>query len=220
MMNHVAMGVGEDLELDVPRVLEVLLQIHRARSERGLALGARQREQPGQFLFVARDAHPLAAAARRRLDQHRETEASGVYQRLAHFGHALALAPGQDRHAGANHDAPRARLVTHEANMTRERADEMHTRTAAGFGEVAVFRQEAVAGMDRVGAVGQRRADDCRDVKIAVLGRSRPDTDCFVGHPHVQRVLVGRRINRQCGDIQFAAGAQDPDGDRAAIGYQ
>ena len=36
--------------------------------------------------------------------------------------------------------------------MARERADEMHPRTAAGLREVAVFGQEAVAGMHRVGA--------------------------------------------------------------------
>ena len=79
----------------------------------------------------------------------------GIGQRLAHLGDALALAAGQHRHAGANHDAARARLVTHQADMARARADEVAARTAAGLGEVAVFGKEAIAGMDRVGAVGR-----------------------------------------------------------------
>ena len=75
-VNHVAMGVGENLKFDVPRVLEILLQVHRARAERRLALGASEREEAGQFLLVARHAHPLAAATCRRLDQHRESRAA------------------------------------------------------------------------------------------------------------------------------------------------
>jgi len=104
--------------------------------------------------------------------------------------------------------------------VARERADEMQTRAAAGLGEVAVFGEEAVARMDRVGAIGQRGADDRRDVEVAVLGCGRPDAYRFVGHAHVQRILVCSRIDRQRGDVQLAAGADDPDGDRAAIGHQ
>ena len=101
--------------------------------------------------------------------------------------------------------------------MTRARTDEAEPRALAGLGEIAVLGQKAVAGMDRVGAVGRRRADNRGDVEVAVLGCGRADTDRFVGHPHVQRVLVGGRIDRDRRDSQFAAGTDDPDCDRAAI---
>ena len=71
--------------------------------------------------------------------------------------------------------------------------------------------------MDGVGPVGQHRADDRRDIEVAVLSRGRSDADRFIRHPHVQSVLVGGRVDRNSLDAEFAACADYPDGDRTAI---
>ncbi len=101
--------------------------------------------------------------------------------------------------------------------MARARPHEVQPGTLAGLGEVAVFGKKAVAGMDGVGAVGDRRADHRRDVQVAVLGRGRTDADRFVSHPHMHRVLVGGGVNGNGRDSEFAAGADYPDCDRATI---
>ena len=71
-VHHVAVVVGEDLHLDVAAVLDVLLDQDRVVAERreGLALGGGDRLVV--VLGSADDAHPLAAAAGRGLDEHRE----------------------------------------------------------------------------------------------------------------------------------------------------
>ena len=71
---HVAVRVAEDLELDVARPLEVLLDVDRAVAERRERLGARHLEAARELVGVARDAHPLAAAARGGLDDDREAD--------------------------------------------------------------------------------------------------------------------------------------------------
>ena len=70
------MLVAEDLHLDVPGRVQVALQEHGAVAERGrrLPLGAGHRA--GQVSLVADHPHAPAAAAERRLDQHREADAS------------------------------------------------------------------------------------------------------------------------------------------------
>src|SRR5579871_2497708 len=98
-MNRVTALVGEDLKLYMPRVLEIFFQVHRTRVERRLALTACERKHPQQFLLVAHHPHALAAAAGCSLDK--------------------------DRHSRTNHDAPGARLVAHQADVTRLGTDKV-----------------------------------------------------------------------------------------------
>ena len=123
----------------------------------------------------------------------------------------------QQRQAGLLHRAPRARLVAHQANHLRIGPDEPDVAGLADFGEVRRFRQEAVAGMDRVGAGDFRGADDRRDVQIALGAARRADAHVLVGEPHVQRVLVGLRIHRHGLDAELAARDDDAHRDLAAV---
>ena len=69
-MYNLAMAVGQDLDFDMARVLEILLHIDRVVAERGLGLGAGLAQREGQILRILRHFHALAAAAGGGLDQH------------------------------------------------------------------------------------------------------------------------------------------------------
>src|SRR5690349_5264441 len=71
-MHHVVMRIAQHLNLDVARVLDVALHVQAAVAEVALALAARALDLALQDSGLAHDAHALAAAARRRLDQDRE----------------------------------------------------------------------------------------------------------------------------------------------------
>src|SRR5262245_8464545 len=154
-MLRVAEVVSDDLEFNVPRMFEVLLQVHGPRIEGSFALGTRQRKQTLKLLDVAHHAHPFPASPRRRLDQHRKSQPLRVYERITNLGHTLSVAPRKNRDAGTLHDAPGARLVTHKPDVASSRPHELKTGPLTGFREIAVLRKKAVSGMDRVGAVGQ-----------------------------------------------------------------
>src|SRR6516165_9120103 len=162
-MVHVAEVVSDNLELNVPRMFEVLLQVHGPRIEGSLALGARQRKQTLEFLHVAHDTHPFPASPRRRLDQHRKSQPLRVRKRIADLGNTLSVAPRKNRNAGTLHDAPGARLVTHEPDVASARPDELKPRPLTGLREITVLGKKAVPGMERVGAVGQRGAQNRGD---------------------------------------------------------
>src|ERR1700687_2818673 len=96
-MNRHAMIVGKNLELNMAGAFHIFLEIHLARAERRFGLSLREREQTRQLVRISHDAHPLAAATRGRLDQHRISEPLGVGLRLAKFSHPGALTAGQYR---------------------------------------------------------------------------------------------------------------------------
>ena len=129
-----------------------------------------------------------------------------------------AVAARQDRHARLLHRAPRPRLVAEQADHVRRGADELDVARLADFGEVGALGQEAVAGMDRVGAGDFGGADDRRHVEVALGAARRADADVLVGEAHVQRVLVGLGIDGDGLDAELAAGTDDPQGDLSAVG--
>ena len=62
-VDDVAVLVAEDLELDVARRLDVLLDVDVAHAERGLGLALRRLDRMRQLAGRAHDAHAAAAAA-------------------------------------------------------------------------------------------------------------------------------------------------------------
>ena len=72
-VHDLAVLVAEDLELDVPRRLDVLLDVDVADAERGLRFALRRLDRVRQVSLRAHDPHAAAAAARRRLHDDRDS---------------------------------------------------------------------------------------------------------------------------------------------------
>ena len=162
------------------RRLDVLLDVDVADAERGLGFALRRLDRVRQLGRRADDAHAAAAAAGGRLDDHRVADVLRELERLL-FALDRAVAAGQNRHARLLHHAARARLVAHQADDLRVGADELDVARLADFREVGALGQEAVAGMDRVGAGDFGGADDRRHVEVAVGAARRADADVLVG---------------------------------------
>ena len=99
--------------------------------------------------------------------------------------------------------------------------DERDARRGTRRGQFGVFRQEAVAGVDRVGAGLLGDADDLVDRQI------RPDRMAYltdlvrlVGLEPVQGVAVLIRIDRDRRDAHLVGGPERADRDLPAVGDQ
>ena len=165
--DDVAVRIREQLDLDVTRPLDVALGEDRAVPERRLGLAARRRPGLLELGGTPDDAHPAAAAARRRLDDDREAE-------------LLGLAGLDDRHAGLTRDLLRAELVARGLERLRRRPDPHEPGRFDRAREVRVLGQEAIAGMDGVGA-GLRRGPD-----VLLGGEVRGDLDRLVRASRVE----------------------------------
>ena len=196
--DDVSMRVGEELHLDVARALEVALAVERpvAEGARRLALGRRERVL--ELGGGANDAHPSPAASRRSLDEQRKSDLLG----------RSVGEHGNTRLAG---DALRGELVAAEPKRFGRRADPRETRGFDRLGEARALCEEAVAGMHRVGACRERRADVLLRVEIA------GDFSQLIGGTGVERAeIVGRR-NGDCLDPERTTRAEDPHGDLSSV---
>src|SRR4030095_14016806 len=72
--HYFRVGVAQHLDLDVARVLEVLLHIDGAVPERGKRLVLREPEQLGELLEVVGDSHTLPPPAGCRVDDDGEAD--------------------------------------------------------------------------------------------------------------------------------------------------
>ena len=189
-VHDVAVMVADDLELDVARVLEVFLDVDVAVAERGLGLSLRGPERVGQLAGIPHDAHASPAAAGDRLDDDRVSDVLGDLERLL-LAVDGAVAARQHRHARLLHRLLGPGLVAEQLDHAGIGPDEADVAGLAHLGEIRALREEAVAGMNGIGAGDLGGADDRRHVQIAVGAARRADADVLVGEPDVQRVLVG-----------------------------
>ena len=219
-VDHIAVLVGQDLDLDMPRAFHQLLQVDIAiaKGRFGLAAGGGQQ---GRHLLQAVDlAHAFAAAAGRGLDQQREADLGrGGQQLLVQHG-GRALGARHDRHAGRQHGLARNHLVAHGRDGGGLGADEDNAGIRAGRGEGLAFGQEAVTGVDGIRAALAGDLDDLVGPQIGVARRRRPEQVGLIGIADVQRVAVRLRVHGHGLDAQLAAGADDAHGDLAAVGDQ
>ena len=149
---HVAVRVGHDLHLDMPRGRDVALEEDRRVAEGGGRLRARDAHRILQLVNLLDDADAAPAAAGGCLDQQREADPLGLGARVFEVLRVDLFGAGDDGHAGGLHQPPRLHLVAHCAHCRGGRADEGDAGRLAGFGERGVLREEAVAGVHRVGA--------------------------------------------------------------------
>ncbi len=214
---HLAVVIGDDLDLDVPGGSDVALDEHGAVAERGLGLALCALHGGEQLVGGVDDAHAAPAAAGRGLDDRRQADVGqrGLQVLRAVIGNRDAL---QGRHAVGGHDLFRGHLVAHAADRAGRGTDEDQSGGDAGLGEVGVLGEEAVPGVDRVGPDLRRGLQDQIGDEIRVGGRGALQADGLIGLLDEQRVGIGVGVHDSGPDAQLARRAQHPAGDLATVG--
>jgi hypothetical protein len=77
-------------------------------------------------------------------------------------------------------------LEAHGANHFRLGTDEHDPGSFADFGEIRVFAQKPVAGVNGIHVRDFGGTDDRRNIQLAAGAFRRPDADSFVRKPHVE----------------------------------
>ncbi len=130
----------------------------------------------------------------------------------------LALVARRHGHARLAHQLLGRILQTHGLDAFGLGPDPDQPCIDHGLREIGVFRQEAVARMDRLGARVLRRLDDDIAAQIAFSGRRGSDMHRLVCLAYVQRLCIGIRIDRDGRHPHLAGSTDDAAGDFAAIG--
>jgi hypothetical protein len=212
-------GVGKDLDLDVAAVVDQALQHQRAVSEGALGLAARTGNGLGNLAGLAHQAHAASATAGHGFDQQREAQLQGL-GRQACVVLVLAQIARRAGHAGGDHAALGQGLVTHGFDGRRRRADEDQACVHAGLGKGRVFTQEAVAGVNGVGAGLAGGLQQGVDAQVGVRGGGSADPHGFVGQRDMGCRAVGVAEHRHGPVAEVSRRADDAAGDLAPVGDQ
>ena len=154
----------------------------------------------------------------RRLEDHRPAELLGDRERVGVACHRLGAAR-EDRHARPVGEIAGGGLVAERLEQLDPRAHKRDARLRAGRRKLGILREEAVAGVDAVDAMGLGQGHDPFDVEVGA--------DRFAGAAHhvglvgleaVQREAVFMSVDRDGANAEFVCRSEHPDGDLAAIG--
>ena len=221
-VHRVAMAVGKDLDLDVPRALQRPLQDDGGVTEGVQRFALRAAQRGGEGVRGLHAPHAAPAATGRGLDHDGVADARGLGRQTLQglVGRLRALEAGDAGHAGGGHQSLGAGLVAHGTDGLRAGADEHQAGVLAGLGEVGVLGQEAVARVHRIGPAGARRGNQGRDVQVRLRGRRGPDGHGLVGRPHVWRAGIRLGIHSHGAPAQGVGGAHHAQRDLAPVGDQ
>jgi hypothetical protein len=218
-IDGVAKGVGDELDFDMVRSLDKLLDEHAIVAKAVARLVAAGVKAFGGLLVVVGDAQSLAATTGRGLDHDRVTDILGDADGGGGIFDGRVVA-GDGVDLGFFSQLLRGNLVAHGGDRMVLRADEDDAAFFETTRELLVLGEEAVARVHRLGAGLFAGGDDLVHHQIRFLGRCRADTHGFVGHQHVHRVLVGFGIDGDRLDTHLLGGLHDPAGNFAAVGDQ
>src|SRR5712671_6195594 len=112
---------------------------------------------------------------------------------------------------------PRGELRAQGSHRRGGRSDKANSRGFARLREGRFLREEAVTGMNRVGATVMGDLDDPLELQIGLGWRRAADVMGFVRVAHVNRVPVCVGVHRGCWDPELAASSHDANGDLASV---
>jgi len=112
-------------------------------------------------------------------------------------------------------------FVAHELEQFGSGADEGDTGFLACPGEGGVFGEEPIAGVDEIDVVLFGEGDDTWDIEVSGDGAfALADEVGFIGLEAVQAETVFLGVDGDGSKAEFGGGAEDPDRDLAAVGYE
>ncbi len=219
-MHEVAVRVAQQLDLDMAGAADQFFQIDFIVAEGGLGFtfGGLHGFQQGVLGLDGAHAAPTAAPG--------GFEHDGVaYLRSQAFNfHRIVrqrVGGGHDGHADGDGQVAGGDLVAEAAHGVRRGADDDDALGGAGVGEVRVFGEEAVAGVDGVSAGLFGDADDFLNGEISLDGaHAAADQIRLVRLEPVQGEFVMLRVDGDGLNAKLGRRAHDADGDFRPVGDQ
>ena len=214
-----AVRVGHHLDLDVPRILDVLLDVDRAVAKPGLALALGGLEQTLGIASLVHNLETATTTTSRGLEGYRPAvllaqldDADGVRDLLGRARH--------DRHTSIGHQDARVDLRAHRIDRARRRTNPDQASLLDRSRKRSALGKKAVARMDRLRTRARGRVDQLGDIEVALARRGGAKQHGLVGVAHVRCTSIGLGIDGDRLDAELAAGTKDADGNLATVRNQ
>ncbi len=217
-MEDVAVFVTEELDFDMFGAADEFFEKDSRIAESAIGFTLGLVEQTVEVFGFFNHAHTASAAAESRLDDEREAEFSGDLECLLAVGDGV-FGAGQGGNLKFLRQFASCDFVAHQVEQFRVGSDEGDSRLGAGAGEIGVLGEESVPGVDQIDAVVLGEGDDAVDVEIGADGAfALTDEIRFIGLEAVHAETVFLRENGDRAQTEFARGAENANGNFAAVG--
>ena len=218
-VDRLARRVGEDLDLDVTRADDGLLDEHGRVAEGAVGLAHGGFECATEFFALVDATHSATATAGDRLGEDGEPDLVGTGEQHLDVGRRRGRL--QHGHAGGDRVLLGGDLVSSHLQHVAAGADEGDAVVGSRLGEVGVLGEESVAGVDGVGASFLGDTDDLAHVevgadRVALLA----DQVGLVGLETVHRVAILVGIHGHRLGAQLVGSTESTDRDFTAVRYQ
>ena len=216
-VNHLTLGVPENLYLDVTDIAHRCLEKHRGIAESALALPHRGSNSVGKVFHPIHTPQAAPAAPSCSLDEQREPDCLGMIQRIRRAAQRWRLL--QHRETSCLRRLPRPHLVPSEGQHVGSRANERETSLNTSFSKLRILRQESIARVDRVGTGVTTDANDFIDVQVGAHWMpANADLIRLVRLHPMEAVAVFVGVDRDSRDAKLCRRPEGPDGDLSTIG--
>ena len=213
----VAVLIGKDLNLDVAGLLDELLDEHTVITEGGEGLLLGEVEAGESLLVVVGDTHTLTTTTGGGLDHDGIADLIGdLDDLLVAVDDAVVAGNGVDL-GFDGHDLG-LDLVTHGLDGELAGTAPLDALGLKSLGHLPVLGEEAVAGMDGVGAGLLAGLDDLVDSQVGILGGGGSDADSLVGHLDVLGEAVGLGVDCNSLYTHTFSSLEDTAGDFTTVG--
>ena len=172
-----------------------------------------------KFLRGICHTHTFSTAAKSCLDDHRVADPLCFLKAGFNILH-IPFTAWNYRNTCCDHGASCDLFVSKHADDLRWRSHKCNSAFFTKLRKSGIFRKETKSRMDGIRTGNHGGADDLLHIQIALCGRSRTDTDCFVCQLCVKAFLICLGINCHCGNSHFPAGTDNTHRDLASVGDQ
>ena len=213
---HRIRSVAKDLHFDMARRVDEFFDQHGVIAERALGLIARACQRCCKSRRIFDQPHPLAAAARDRLDKNRIADLFGrvSQHRVALIGAVIARHNG---HACRLHQSLRRVLQPHRADRLGRGSDKHQSGLLNGVHKIRVLRQEPITRMDRLCPRRQRCLNNRIAAQIAFSRGRAAQGHRQIARRHMKRAGIHIRMHRDRLYAHIAAGPRDAARDLAPV---
>ncbi|MNI26837.1 hypothetical protein D3C73_805540 [compost metagenome] len=215
---NAALTVTKNLHFNVARLVDEAFEKHPGVTEKLLTHALDAVVGADQCVRIGAAGQADTTAAGRGLEHHRVTDPFGGFERLRK---ALQQARARrHRHLGNTCQLTGAVLEAELADLLASRANEGNAGRLAGIGEFSTFGEEAVTGVDRLGAGFPGGGEDLVDTQVTVGRLVATQGDGHVGVAYVLRITVGIGVDGDTLHAEALEGADGADCDLATVGDQ
>src|SRR5579859_5769424 len=217
-MDAIAEVIDQHLDLNVAGAGQIALEVDAIIAERLAHLILRHCKDALKLVFVLDQTNTAPAATGHRLEHQWEANLPGGLLGLGKGMHDRCAR--QHRQPGGSHSLASGYFITHKRHHFSGRADKRDIDIVTDFSKAGIFREKAIARMDRLCISNKSGTDNIRDVEITFPARSWPDTNTLICQTDRERVTVGFGMGDHAAYPHLAASPNNAERDFAPISNQ